>query len=175
MYIRVYKVHCQLVLIYKYFHTSFICFLFRIAIYLYTQGKVIAGHEEALKYLETNSEKLGLRHLRRLPVSGAFHTSLMEPASKPFMKALGAINLEEPRISVYSNVNSKPYHTIRHIKKFLPKQIISPVKWEQIMHALYERPQGTHFPRTFDLGSGGSMKAILKKINAKAWDSCIVV
>lgn len=155
-----------------------LCFFFfrrRIAVYLYTQGKVIAGNEEALRYIEKNGESMGLRRMKRLPVSGAFHTELMEPALKPFMKALATVRIEEPRIEVYSNAKAQPYNSTREIKKFLPKQMVTPVKWEQILHKIYERPPETAFPRTFDLGSEGTMKIILKNVNAKAWDHCFAL
>lgn len=48
---------------------------------------------------------------------------------------------------------------------------MKPVKWEQTLHVLYERDPDMHFPRTFECGPGSSLKAILKQVNAKAWDS----
>ncbi|XP_012273842.1 probable malonyl-CoA-acyl carrier protein transacylase, mitochondrial isoform X2 [Orussus abietinus] len=149
--------------------------LCRIAIYLYPQGKILAGNKEALDFIKLNGRHLGLRNLKNLSVSGAFHTSLMEPAVKPFIKALHNVPLQTPAVPVYSNVTGKCYGNAQHISKMLPKQIVSPVKWEQIMHILYERPPGTPFPRTFDVGSGGTMKTILKLVNAKAWDNCYIV
>lgn len=54
-------------------------------------------------------------------------------------------------------------------------QIVKPVKWEQLLHILYERKQGEHFPRTFECGPGQGLKSILKEVNAKAWDTTINV
>ncbi|XP_015602557.1 probable malonyl-CoA-acyl carrier protein transacylase, mitochondrial [Cephus cinctus] len=146
-----------------------------IAIYLYTQAKIFGGCQNSLLYVEENASKMGLRKLKRLPVSGAFHTSLMAPAQEPLKKAIRTIEYQDPIIPVYSNVTAKPYTSARKIPKNLLKQLVRPVKWEQIMHNLYARPPGTAFPRTFDVGSKGSLKAILKQVNAKAWDNCIVV
>lgn len=147
----------------------------KVSVFLYTQGKIIAGNEEALQYIEKNANVMGLHKLRRLPVSGAFHTPLMQPAIKKFHEALEGITLEDPRTRVYSNYSARPYRNSRSIKGLLIKQIISPVKWEQCIQGIYKRPEGTPFPRTFDVGSGGRMKTILKLINAKAADSCIVI
>lgn len=98
----------------------------------------------------------------------------MEPALKYFIKALNQIPIDEPNATVYSNYSTDPYCGNDKInRKYLIKQIISPVKWEQIMHKLFHRPEGTPFPRTFDLGSGGTMKTILRTVNAKASDTCI--
>lgn len=150
-------------------------FLSRIAIYLCTQTKVLAGNAQALEYIEKNGDKYGLRKITRMPVSGAFHTKLMEPALRSFMKMLDAIEIDEPRCQVYSNYKGHVYANSRMIRRFLPKQIVYPVKWEQNIQTMYNRSPGTAFPRSFDVGSGGKMKTILKLINAKAYDNCIVV
>ena len=108
-------------------------------------------------------------------MSGAFHTILMKPALKPFIKALDKISMTEPNALVYSNCTSDIYpNNEQIIRKYLIKQIFSPVKWEQIMHKIYKRPEGENFPRTFDMGSRGTMKTILKKVNAKADESCYI-
>ncbi|KAL6255273.1 hypothetical protein P5V15_013610 [Pogonomyrmex californicus] len=147
----------------------------QVAIYLYTQTKILAGNIQALEYIEKNATKYGLSKLTRLPVSGAFHTKLMEPALKSFGKMLHTFEFDEFRCQVYSNYKGCTYGNTGVIKKYLPKQIVSSVKWEQIMQLLYNRPEGMAFPRTFDVGSGGRMSTILKLINAKAHEHCIVV
>ena len=53
--------------------------------------------------------------------------------------------------------------------------MVSPVRWEQCVQKLYSRPDGVPFPQTYDVGSEGRMKTVLKLINAKASNSCIVV
>ncbi|KAL6429234.1 hypothetical protein ACFW04_008149 [Cataglyphis niger] len=147
----------------------------QVAIYLYTQSKILAGNIEALEYIEKNADKYKLSKLTRLPVSGAFHTKLMEPALKSFGKMLYTVQFDNPRCQVYSNYKAHPYSNPKIIKNYLLKQIVSPVKWEQCMQLMYNRPPGTAFPRTFDVGSGGRMATILKLINAKAYDHCISV
>lgn len=147
----------------------------RVAVYLYTQSKILAGNTQALEYIEKNGKKYGLSKLTRLPVSGAFHTKLMEPALKSFGKMLYTLQFDDFRCQVYSNCKGHPYHNTALIRKYLTKQIVTSVKWEQTMQLLYNRPPGTSFPRTFDVGSGGRMSTILKLINAKAHDHCIAV
>ncbi|XP_058797413.1 probable malonyl-CoA-acyl carrier protein transacylase, mitochondrial [Phymastichus coffea] len=147
----------------------------KIAIYLYTQGKVFGGSDEALQYIQKNSQNLGLKKVQRLPVSGAFHTTLMQPALKSFIKALRKTPFVETNVPVYSNYSTNTYtRSMKVNHKYLIKQIVSPVKWEQIIHKIYERPQNIPFPRTFDMGSKGTMKTILKMINAKAEEKCYV-
>lgn len=94
-----------------------------IANYLYPHCKVVAGSEEALKFLEQNAKDFNLKKVKRLPVSGAFHSSLMQPAVEPFRKALNKSEIQDPVISVYSNVDGKKYTNADHIRKQLPKQV----------------------------------------------------
>jgi [acyl-carrier-protein] S-malonyltransferase len=147
----------------------------RIANFLYPHCKVIAGSLEALKFIESNYKNYKLKRVKRLPVSGAFHTSLMESAVEPFRQGLKKIPIEKPIVSVHSNVDGKRYRDASHILNQLPKQIVKPVKWEQTLHILYERSQGEAFPRTFETAPGRSLITILKQVNAKAWDSSIAV
>lgn len=146
-----------------------------VANYLYPHCKVIAGSEEALRFIEKNASEFNLRRTKRLPVSGAFHSSLMEPAIELFRRELNKIPIEDPIIRVYSNVDALPYRNAEHIRRQLPKQMVKPVKWEQLLHVIYERKDGENFPRTFECGPGKGLKAIMKQVNAKAWDSTYCV
>lgn len=88
---------------------------------------------------------------------------------------LNSIKINEPRCTVYSNYRGLPYNNLRYVKKYILKQIVSPVKWEQCLQNIYNRPKGTLFPETYDVGSEGRMRIILKFINAKASRSCTVI
>lgn len=147
----------------------------QVANYLYPHCKVVAGSLEALRYLETNYKSFNLKRVRRLPVSGAFHTKLMDSAVHPFREALKKIQVESPLVHVFSNVHGKRYRDENHIINQLPSQIVKPVKWEQMLHILYERKQDEHFPRTFEMAPGTSLATILKQVNAKAWDSIFCI
>ncbi|XP_067015001.2 probable malonyl-CoA-acyl carrier protein transacylase, mitochondrial [Anabrus simplex] len=143
-----------------------------VANYLFPQCKVVAGHVEALKFLESNAAHFKLKRLKRLPVAGAFHSKIMQPAVEPFKESLKLTKIYDPLIAVHSNVDGLTYRDARHVQRQLPLQICKPVKWEQTLHVLYERRAGEHFPRTFECGPGTSLKSVLKMVNAKAWDSC---
>jgi [acyl-carrier-protein] S-malonyltransferase len=95
----------------------------------------------------------------------------MEPALEPFKAAMKKIFFEKPLIPVHSNIDGKIYQNVDQILRQLPKQIVKPVKWEQLLHNIYERPQGEKFPRTFECAPGQSLMTILKMVNAKAWDT----
>ncbi|XP_077193956.1 malonyl-CoA-acyl carrier protein transacylase, mitochondrial [Paroedura picta] len=137
--------------------------------YLFPDGRVIAGHLEAVKFLQENAKKYLFRRVQMLPVSGAFHTRLMEPAVEPLSEALESISILKPLVRVYSNVNNKRYREPEQIKHLLTKQLTLPVKWEQTMHAIYERKQGVGFPYTYEVGPGKQLGTILRNCNMRAW------
>ncbi|XP_014681595.1 PREDICTED: probable malonyl-CoA-acyl carrier protein transacylase, mitochondrial [Priapulus caudatus] len=146
-----------------------------IANYMYPGCKVVAGHDEALKFILLNKEEFGLLRMRRLPVSGAFHTPLMGEVIGPLRDALKQIEIRAPLIHVHSNVDGMRYRNPEHIRKQLVKQVLKPVKWEQTMHAIYERKPDVLFPRTYEVGPGKQLTTILKMVNRKAADICTPV
>ncbi|XP_068129171.1 malonyl-CoA-acyl carrier protein transacylase, mitochondrial [Hyperolius riggenbachi] len=141
----------------------------QVASYLFPNGRVIAGHMEAIQFLQNNARKLNFIRTKLLPVSGAFHTSLMQPAVQPLEEALRSLMFRKPLVNVYCNVDGLKYRRESGIPQLLAKQLVSPVKWEQIMHSIYERQKGEDFPITYELGPGGQLGAILKATNLKAW------
>uniref|UniRef100_A0A4W5K4T1 Malonyl-CoA-acyl carrier protein transacylase, mitochondrial n=1 Tax=Hucho hucho TaxID=62062 RepID=A0A4W5K4T1_9TELE len=142
-----------------------------VANYLFPDGRVIAGHKEALDFLQQNSRKLHFLRARPLPVSGAFHTVLMESAAEPLRDVLRQVEVRRPEINVYSNVDAKRYMHEGHVRRQLVKQLVSPVKWEQTLHEVFERTQGQSFPHTYEVGPGKQLGATLQKCNMKAYKS----
>ncbi|XP_044533672.1 malonyl-CoA-acyl carrier protein transacylase, mitochondrial [Gracilinanus agilis] len=140
-----------------------------VANYLFPDCRVISGHLEALQFLQKNSSRYHFKRARMLPVSGGFHTCLMEPALEPLAQVLKKIDIKRPLVSVHSNVDGNKYMHAKHIRQLLVKQVVSPVKWEQTMHAIYERRKGIEFPQTIEVGPGRQLGAILKNCNLKAW------
>lgn len=139
--------------------------------YLFPDCRVISGHLEALQFLRKNSAKYHFRRTKMLPVSGGFHTCLMEPAVEPLVKILDTIDIKKPLVAVHSNVSGHKYMHPQHIRKLLGQQVVSPVKWEQTMHSIYKRKKGTEFPSTFEVGPGRQLGSILKNCNGQAWKS----
>ncbi|XP_037703108.1 malonyl-CoA-acyl carrier protein transacylase, mitochondrial [Choloepus didactylus] len=139
--------------------------------YLFPDCRVISGHLEALQFLQKNSSKYHFRRTKMLSVSGGFHTRLMEPALEPLAQVLKTIEIKKPLVAVHSNVDGNKYMHPKHIQKLLGKQVVSPVKWEQTMHAIYERKKGSEFPQTFEVGPGKQLGTILRSCNQQAWKS----
>lgn len=127
---------------------------------------------QALSFIKEESKSFYLRAVKPIPVSGAFHTSLMSSAQQPISKALDAVTIETPVICIHSNVDGKPYGGPAHIRKQLKRQVVEPVLWEQTMHCIYERGKGTPFPFTYEMGPGHQLGSMLKRNNLKASNSC---
>lgn len=129
----------------------------------------VLGFFQALDFIEGNAADFGIRRIVRLPVSGAFHTDLMKDAKEPLMKALKRVNLQQPVVSVHSNLTSKRYkRNLKEMIKTLGKQVHEPVMWEQTMHVLYSRAQGVDFPNTYEVGPGKQLGTLLRLVNLTA-------
>ncbi|XP_040583412.1 probable malonyl-CoA-acyl carrier protein transacylase, mitochondrial [Lepeophtheirus salmonis] len=138
-----------------------------IANYLYSQSKVIAGHKKALDFIDANKEDFKIRKTKRIPVSGAFHTTLMQDALPLFKEQLAQTQIHVPKIPVFANIDGQIYSSPNDIRKKLPKQIISPVKWEQTINSMYKYTNPEHIPSVIECGPGKSLSYILRKINGK--------
>ena len=125
-----------------------------------------------MDFIEENKKDFCLGRIKRLPVSGAFHTELMRPAVNMMRNIISKTEFRKPLISVHSNVDAHRHDKSHRLKKLLIEQLYKPVKWEQIMHVLYSRKQGLSFPNTYELGPGKQLKTLLKMTNAVAHQFC---
>uniref|UniRef100_A0AAZ1XR68 Malonyl-CoA-acyl carrier protein transacylase, mitochondrial n=1 Tax=Oreochromis aureus TaxID=47969 RepID=A0AAZ1XR68_OREAU len=67
-----------------------------VANYRFPDGRVIAGHQQALDFLQENSRRLKFMRTKTLPVSGAFHTELMASATEPLREVLRQVEVSQP-------------------------------------------------------------------------------
>jgi [acyl-carrier-protein] S-malonyltransferase len=116
---------------------------------------VLSGAVSALDTAEALLKERGVRG-KRLPVAGAFHSPLMEPAVEPFRAAVESIEIGEPRVPVYSCVTAEPFDDVR---ERLVQAITHPVRWLDVMRALDERGV-TDFVET---GPGKVLTNLVKK------------
>lgn len=122
--------------------------------------------------MESNSQKFNYKVLKRLEVSGAFHTRLMEPAIDQVREVLKDIKLNPPRCNVYSNYTGKVYgRKGSELKRGLLMQIAAPVKWEQIQQLLYRKHQDYKFPNYIEFGPGRQLGSMLINVSKKAYSS----
>jgi acyl transferase domain-containing protein/NAD(P)-dependent dehydrogenase (short-subunit alcohol dehydrogenase family) len=77
-----------------------------------------------------------------LPVSHAFHTSIVAPASEPLRQSLERLHLESPHLPIVANVNGEFYptgpHVVPQMLELLARQVASPVQFVKGLHTLYE-------------------------------------
>ena len=105
--------------------------------YLNSQVKVIGGTKQALDFIELNYKTFDINRVKRLAVSGAFHTSLMVSCEEPLKHALENVVVKKPKIKFFSNVDAELAWNEKKIKQNLVKQLSRPVKWEQILNNFY--------------------------------------
>ncbi|WP_271767451.1 ACP S-malonyltransferase [Aquimarina algiphila] len=122
---------------------------------------VISGEVEAInKACEVLKEK-GARRALVLPVGGAFHSPLMEPAREELAAAIEATTFSTPNCPVYQNVTTKAVTDPSEIKKNLIAQLTAPVKWTQSVQNMIEEG-ATVFT---EVGPGKVLSGLVKKID----------
>ena len=92
---------------------------------------VISGEEAAVDEACAKLKEAGAKRALKLPVSGAFHSPLMEPAREELAKAIEATPFKEPVCPIYQNVTALPSTDPATIKANLLAQLTSPVRWTQ--------------------------------------------
>ena len=122
---------------------------------------VISGSIEGVdKVCELLKEK-GAKRALKLPVGGAFHSPLMQPASEELQAAINTTNFKTPVCPVYQNVNAYPQTNPDDIKQNLIAQLTAPVRWTQTVKNMIT-DGAVEF---IELGPGDVLKGLVKKIN----------
>jgi len=122
---------------------------------------VISGEVESVeKACEVLTEK-GARRALVLPVGGAFHSPLMEPAREELAAAIEATTFNEPTCPIYQNVAAKAVTNPDEIKENLIAQLTAPVKWTQCVQAMVA-DGGTEF---IEVGPGKVLQGLMRKID----------
>lgn len=124
---------------------------------------VISGATEAVNEACAKLKEAGARRALVLPVGGAFHSPLMEPARQELEAAIAEATFNAPVCPVYQNVDAKPYTDPEQIKQNLIAQLTSPVRWTQIVLNMIE----DGFTDFTELGPGNVLQGLIKKTNAE--------
>jgi [acyl-carrier-protein] S-malonyltransferase len=117
---------------------------------------VLSGPIEAVSEAEEVAREEAGARARRLDVTGAFHSPLMEPARERLLAALQATPVAEPRIAVYSNGTAAPF---RDIRAELAENLLRPVRWRETLLAM--RAAGVE--RFVELGPGSVLTGLVKR------------
>jgi [acyl-carrier-protein] S-malonyltransferase len=125
---------------------------------------VVSGHKEACRKVMDAAVAAGAMKSIPLPVAGAFHTKLMEPAVDRLRTALADVPLQKPRIPVISNVDARPHDDPNEIRELLIQQVCSQVRWEDSLRYLLDTAEITQF---YEIGPGRVLAGLLKRIARK--------
>lgn len=121
----------------------------------------VAGVERAMEL----ARQAGAKRAIRLPVSGAFHSPLMQTAWQAFAQSLAHLPLADPEVPVYANVTAEPVTTATDGKRLMLEQLTAPVRWIELVERLVR-----DWPRAvfLELGPGSVLAGLVRKIAPSA-------
>lgn len=125
---------------------------------------VISGSVEGINKACELLKAAGAKRALILPVGGAFHSPLMEPARVELEAAINATKFSTPVCPVYQNVNAKPVSDPEEIKRNLIAQLTAPVRWTQSVQNM-TADGATHY---VEVGPGKVLQGLVKKISPAA-------
>ena len=122
---------------------------------------VISGEIEAVEAACVALKEAGARRALRLPVGGAFHSPLMQPAAEDLAEAINKTEFHKPFCPIYQNVTAKPSMESEEIRENLLRQLTTPVRWTQSVQNMIT-DGATEF---YEFGPGDVLKGLIRKIN----------
>ena len=125
---------------------------------------VISGSIEGVKEACEKCTAAGARRALLLPVGGAFHSPLMEPARVRLADAINNTKFNTPVCAVYQNVDAMPYTDAAKIKENLIAQLTAPVRWTQTVQKMVADGANTFT----EAGPGKVLQGLVKKIHKEA-------
>lgn len=125
---------------------------------------VISGTIEAVTEACEQLKAAGAKRALILPVGGAFHSPLMEPAREELAKAIENTVFSTPKCPIYQNVNAQPSSDVETIKANLIAQLTAPVRWTQSVQNMVA-DGATKF---VECGPGKVLQGLVKKIAPEA-------
>lgn len=125
---------------------------------------VISGSVKGVNIACEKLKAAGAKRALLLPVGGAFHSPLMEPAKKELETAINATNFSKPICPVYQNVNASPVTIPEEIKKNLIAQLTAPVRWTQTIQRMTAHGINSYM----EVGPGKILQGLVKKVNKEA-------
>ncbi len=122
---------------------------------------VISGEVAAVEAAMELAKAAGAKRALRLPVSGAFHSPLMQPAAEGLGAALAAAHWRDPAVPVWSNVTSEAVGDAETARGLLLRQLTSPVRWVEVVRNAAARFPGTTF---VEMGPGAVLSGMVKRL-----------
>ena len=121
---------------------------------------VISGARAAVEAACAACSAAGAKRALILPVGGAFHSPLMEPARARLAGALDSVSIQAPRCPIYQNVVAAPVSDPEAIRANLKAQLTGSVRWTQSVLAMVH-DGATNF---YEVGPGKALQGMIKKI-----------
>jgi len=122
---------------------------------------VVSGSQEGCDKVPALAKAAGARRAIPLPVAGAFHSSLMAPAEKVFADFLADIEFKAPAFPVYSNVTGVAHPDVEAIRRDMPRQITSSVRWVDNVAAM----ASDGVDQVVECGPGKVLTGLVKRID----------
>ena len=122
---------------------------------------VISGEVDAIDAACVAMKEAGARRALRLPVGGAFHSPLMQPAAEALKEAILKTDFHKPFCPIYQNVSAEAESEPEIIRENLLKQLTAPVRWTQSVQAMIA--DGAN--EFYEFGPGDVLKGLIRKIN----------
>ncbi len=122
---------------------------------------VISGTINGVNIACEKMKAAGAKRALVLPVGGAFHSPLMEPARAELAEAINSTNFNQPICPVYQNVNARAVSNPSEIKSNLIAQLTSPVRWTQTVQNMIADGAA----QFVEVGPGKVLQGLVKKIN----------
>ena len=122
---------------------------------------VISGEVPAVEAACHTLTEAGARRALMLPVGGAFHSPLMEPAREELATAIAQADIQSPRCPIYQNVSAEPTSDPQLIRQQLVAQLTAPVRWTQTMEAMI----ADGAKEVTEVGPGKVLQGLFKKVD----------
>lgn len=130
---------------------------------------VIAGHAAAVDRAIALAREAGAKRAVKLAVSVPSHCHLMMPAAEAFKARLAEAQIQTPEVPVLHNADVASYEDAGSIRECLARQLFSPVRWVETIHAMQTHGVG----RVLEFGPGKVLTGLNRRIDKSLEATCI--
>jgi [acyl-carrier-protein] S-malonyltransferase len=124
---------------------------------------VVSGDIDAVARVEELARERGARMVRRLQVSGAFHSPLMSSAEEGLKGELERTDFGQPKFPIISNVTAEPVTDSATARQTLVSQLTAPVRWKDSIRYMADHQTGEFI----EMGPGRVLTGLLRRIDAR--------